>query len=48
MPPKKIKLKVSNVKAIARKEAEAVIKVKAEKKYMDSNNALHGLSPTRS
>jgi len=47
MAPKKIKLKVSNVKAIARKEAEAVIKVKAEKKYMDSNNALHGLSPTR-
>ena len=47
MPPKKIKLKVSNVKAIARKEAESVIKVKAEKKYMDSNNALHGLSPTR-
>lgn len=48
MPPKKpTKLKVSNVKAIARKEAEAVIKVKAEKKYMDSNNALHGLSPTR-
>ncbi|AXH74671.1 MAG: putative capsid protein [Circoviridae sp.] len=47
MPPKKLKLKISNVKAIARKEAESVIKVKAEKKYMDSNNALHGLSPTR-
>ena len=48
MPPKKpTKLKVRDVVTIARKEAEAVIKVKAEKKYMDSNNALHGLSPTR-
>lgn len=48
MPPKKpTKLKVRDVKSIARKEAESVIKVKAEKKYMDSNNALGGLSPTR-
>ena len=43
MAPKKLKMK--DVKTIARKEAESVIKVKAEKKYMDSNNALQGLSP---
>ena len=47
MAPKKTKLKVKDVKSIARKEAESVIKIKAEKKYMNSNNALQALTPTR-
>ncbi len=44
---KKKTLLMKNVKSIARKEAEAVIKIKAEKKYMNSNNALQALTPTR-
>ncbi len=47
MAPKKTKLRVKDVKSIARKEAISAVKVMAEKKYMDTNNALKGLNPTR-